>query len=114
MSWEWVLNDVFLELSFRNGMKTADGVTPVLEATALYKPSDEGQLDGTWYDTRGVVQPLKGQTNNATLTVHWGTPETEEGRTVYQVTNDGTVVVEDSVMKDGAWVTFGEATYRRP
>ena len=113
MTWESVLGDRFLQLSFRNGMKTADGVQPVLEATALYKILDGGRLEGTWYDTRGVVQPLQGSLEDSMLTVLWGTAETEQGKTSYRVLANGSVAVEDFVLREGNWTRFGEALYSR-
>ena len=52
--------------------------------------------------------------NGDALVSKWGTPDTEEGETTYQLREDGTMEVIDRVKgKDGTWRDFGRATYRR-
>jgi hypothetical protein len=50
---------------------------------------------------------------DSTLTVEWGTPETELGRTVYRLVGVDRVEVEDFVRKGDAWRSFGRASYNR-
>ena len=113
MEWSWVLDGQFLHLAFENRVKGAEGNDRVLLAWALYTASDSDSLGGTWFDSRGVTLPLNAAIEDRTLTTEWGTPETEQGQTVYQLQDDGTVTVEDSVLKDGEWKGFGRSTYTR-
>lgn len=55
--------------------------------------------------------PLKGTVANNQLVVDWGTPDTEEGKSIYTINSDGTISVEDYVQKEGESVKFGTATY---
>jgi hypothetical protein len=113
MEWEWVLNDRFVRLTFQNRREGSDGVERVMDAQAFYKPAKTGHHEGTWFDSRGVVQPLQGENVDSVLTVLWGTAETEQGRTVYRVQGEDQLEVEDAVLKEGQWHPFGRAVYRR-
>ena len=113
MKWEWVLGQQFVHLTFENGMQGPDGTDRVLQAVAFYKPIGEGRLEGTWFDSRGTVQPLQVSTELTALTTLWGTPATEQGRTVYRLLDNGKIEVEDFVLKGDQWHKFGHATYRR-
>ncbi|NNE09659.1 MAG: hypothetical protein HKN20_13950 [Gemmatimonadetes bacterium] len=113
MQWERVLGQRFVRLTFENRMRIPDAEDRVMTAQAYYKPKEGGLYDGTWFDSRGVVQPLQGTAAGSELTVIWGTPTTEQGRTAYRVTGAGTVEVEDFVLRNDVWQRFGHATYRR-
>ena len=113
MKWEWVLGQQFVRLTFENRMQGPDGVERTLQAQAFYRPVGEGRLEGTWFDSRGMVLPLVGSTEPTTLTTLWGTPATEQGRTVYRLLDEGLIEVEDFVLKGDQWHKFGQAIYRR-
>jgi hypothetical protein len=113
MKWEWVLEQKFVRLTFQNEISNPDDASRILKAQAFYKQLEAGELEGTWFDSRGMVLPLRARAEQATLTTHWGTEATEQGRTVYRLRNENQVEVEDSVLKDGQWHLFGQATYRR-
>ena len=113
MKWESVLGQQFVRLTFQNRMESEDGAARVLEAQALYKPTGPSAFEGTWFDSRGVVQPLRGSVEAEALTVLWGTPETEEGRTIYRLLDENRIEVEDFVLRDGEWSQFGSASYGR-
>ena len=113
MKWEWVLGQRFVRLTFENRMQGPDGVERVLQAQAFYRPVGEGRLEGTWFDSRGMVLPLVGSSEQTTLTTLWGTPATEEGRTVYRLLDEGLIEVKDFVLKGDQWQKFGQALYRR-
>lgn len=107
MSWDWVLGEKFLRLSLKNEMKGPDGQVRLFEGHAYYQPS-EAKCEGTWFDSRGVSFPIKCSVEGQTLTAIWGTPETEQGKSVYALQAGGKLEVVDSVMqKDGTWREFG-------
>ncbi len=113
MEWEWVLDQQFVRLTFENRIQDADGTERILKAQAFYRLIEAGRFDGTWFDSRGIVLPLEGNAEQATLTTLWGTPETEQGRTVYHLLDESRLAVEDSVLQGDQWHTFGHAIYRR-
>ena len=104
MQWEWVFDGKFARLTFQNKF---------LKAEAFYKATGSDQYEGTWFDSRGKVLPLKAKVENATLVTHWGSDETERGRTVYRPIGGDKIEVEDFVFKDNAWQPFGRADYSR-
>jgi hypothetical protein len=113
MQWEWVLEQQFVRLTFQNKMQSGDGTVRILKAQAFYKPIGAGQFEGTWFDSRGMVLPLQGSAADTTLTTLWGTPEIEQGRTVYRLLGEGQLEVEDFVLRGDQWQQFGHALYRR-
>ncbi len=84
-----------------------------LSAIGIYQPKSALKYEGTWFDSRGMVLPLDASANDSSLITLWGSPETEQGRTVYKVVSQDRIDVEDYVLKEGEWNQFGEAVYRR-
>lgn len=104
MQWEWVLEGKFARLTFQNKF---------LRAEAFYQATGSSQYEGTWFDSRGKVLQLKAKVENATLVTHWGSDETERGRTVYRPIAGDKIEVEDFIFKDNDWQPFGRADYSR-
>ena len=73
----------------------------------------DGQVSGTWFDSRGVSFPLKGSFTDTELLIEWGSPDIETGRTVYTLSVSGDLVVTDYVNSNGREIRFGEAIYSR-
>ena len=71
---------------------------------------NSGQIDGYWEDSQGSVHPLAGTVENGQLTVTWGTPDTEQGRSRYDF-RDGTLQVQDEVLDDDGWRVFMTVDY---
>lgn len=111
MSWQSVLSDSFLQLDFRNEYGLPDGSRHVLTAHALYGVSDPSSVSGVWFDSRGMVLPLIGSWVGDTLTISWGSDETERGETRYQLIDASTIEVTDRVLRDGTLVPFALARY---
>lgn len=113
MQWEWVLERQFIRLVFQNKIEREGRIAHKLDAQAYYKPIGAAQLEGTWFDSRGMVLPLQGSIEHHTLTMIWGTPETEQGRTVYRLLDRNRIEVEDFVWRNDQWDQFGHALYKR-
>ena len=113
MNWERVLDNKFVRLTFRNSFKDSGGGERSLNAQAFYKATSEGRFRGTWFDSRGMILPLKSTFEDSVLTTLWGAPESEEGRTVYRLHADDRIEVDDYINKDGKWQRFGHAVYHR-
>jgi hypothetical protein len=108
MKWEWVLGGKFLRLSLRNEMKSASGSIQIFEGHAYYEPAGQGKYEARWFDSRGLSFPIKGAVEADALTAQWGTPEQEQGKSVYKFLEAGKLEVVDSVkQKDGSWKEFG-------
>ena len=114
IKWEWVLDNKFLRLSLRSEMSAANGATRIFEGQAYYRPDGADKYTAHWFDSRGVTFPIKAQLEGNTLVASWGTPETEEGKSTYQLLDDTTLEVVDSVkQKDGTFREFGRAKLKR-
>lgn len=114
MSWKKTVEDKFMELSFENMYITADGTKQKLSAKAIYWFTDEVNLKGNWYDSRGIVFPLKAEFKNKTLTAFWGDSDSvERGKTVYQLTDNKGIIVTDFVWQNEKMVPFGKVTYQK-
>ena len=111
MNWKRVLDEKFIKLEFRNERTLENGNKIVFNARAFYKI--EGLIvTGTWFDSRGVSFPLKGQIDENELIINWGSPETEVGKTVYTL-DETEIRVKDYILNDGKEFQFGNATYTK-
>ncbi len=110
MKWENELNDKFIKLSFENRFNDKSGVERVMKANAYYNLKENR---GYWFDTRGMMLPLKLEVKEDSMTVFWGNETTETGKTIYSIIDNEHVHVQDFVFRDGSYVPFGEATYER-
>jgi hypothetical protein len=111
LTFEYALNDKFFHLEFRNEY-SADSRTYAMDAKAYYAISQDS-LRGYWFDSRGVQQPVRAGMSPSTLTSLWGTPQTERGKTIYELTDANELKVTDFVQRDGIYAVFGEAVYKR-
>lgn len=112
MRWERELGGQFLKLTFQNRRTPKDKSPIIFNATAMYSTGEE-EWTGTWFDVRGISFPLKGQVDGGTLTVDWGSPDTEQGRTVYALQDDESMVVTDYILQQGSYTKFGTANYTK-
>ncbi len=111
MRWEKVLDGKFIKLTFRNSRTTEKDVIE-LKANGYYQVVNDTLVNGTWFDSRGMVLPLKGTLSSDKLTIQWGDENTERGQTVYIMKPSG-IYVEDYVMIEGKPVKFGTASYKK-
>jgi hypothetical protein len=112
MKWEKALGGKFIRLVFQNNF-TQNGKKNTMDAEAMYKPVSDSSFEGSWFDSRGVVLPLKAVFSGSTLTAQWGSPETETGKTVYLVKSNNEIEVTDFVQRNGQWQQFGKAVYTK-
>ena len=81
----------FMELSWSTGG---------FEGRAFYRPagwpaSEGGGWRATWFDSRGISFPILAVATPRLLTAHWGSEDTERGRTTYRLLPDGRLEVID-------------------
>lgn len=110
MTWENSLNSKFIKLTFKNSFEAKPSVERVMDAHAYYQLD---QNSGYWFDSRGMMLPLKLEVDQNTLTVLWGDTSSERGKTIYAIDDSDRLSVQDFVLKDDTYVLFGEANYLR-
>lgn len=114
IKWEWVLENKFLRLSLRNEMNAADGQKQIFEGQAYYRSAGGDKYEAHWFDSRGITFPIKAQLEGDSLVAWWGSPETEKGKSIYRLVDDGTLEVVDSVeQEDGTMREFGRVILKR-
>lgn len=113
MKWSWELDVKFLKLEFQNKRTSDSGEELILKSHAYYQPQNDTLFEGTWFDSRGVTFPVRGILEDSIFTVDWGSPETEQGKTVYTLTANGSVQVTDYFLREENYVKFGEAAYKK-
>ena len=111
MAWSKVLNDQYFTLKFQN-MRVVEGKEVIFNAHAYYKIVNEKQVEGVWFDSRGIYFPLVGSYNEAELIIDWGSVKTEQGRTIYTLRDSKNIDVTDFVLKSGKYLQFGDASYK--
>jgi hypothetical protein len=100
-------------LVFENRMRGKDSKELVFSAEALYRCDAKGACYGHWYDSRGMVLPLRATAEADRLVVEWGDAATERGRTTYAIDGETLRITDEVLGKDGAWKTFGGTSAKR-
>jgi hypothetical protein len=116
LKWEPVLENKFLRLTLRNEIGAATARKQIFEGHAYYQRdrASETNYEARWFDSRGFSFPIKAHVEGESMVALWGTPETEQGKSVYRIIEQGKMEVVDSVkQKDGAWKEFGRFTVVR-
>ncbi len=111
LRFERALGNRFLRIQHQNRVETPRGEM-LFEGLSIYRARDGG-FAATWYDSFGHVYPVEATLDGDALRAEWGTPETEQGTTVYRLTAPGTLEVTDSVKRQGAFQEFGKATLQK-
>jgi hypothetical protein len=113
IKWEWVLGKKFLRLTIKNEMNR-NGQPQLFEGQAYYQAIAADKFEAQWFDSRGVTFPIKAQLEGDSLIAMWGSPDKEEGKSIYRLVDDSTLEVVDSVkQKDGTYKEFGRVTLKR-
>ena len=103
-----------MTLSLRHEVSAPNSSKQIFEDHAYYQPQGMDKYAAHWFDSRGVPFPIKAYVEGNTLTSLWGSPDKEEGKSTYQLIDDGTLRVVDSVkQKDGTFSEFSSATLKR-
>ncbi len=113
MRWEAVLDGQFHRLSMENKMTGQDGKAWHFKAEAYYRVRKDGTIAGTWFDSRGISLPLAGRVEGDAMTIDWGTPEIERGRTTYRLAADALEVTDEVYTQGGALTVFGRTRLPR-
>jgi hypothetical protein len=84
-----------------------DGQSWHFKAHGYYHLRTDDTIDGTWFATRGLALPLTGRIDGDAMTIDWGIPDVERGRSTYRLSADALEVVDQAYTKDGALTVFG-------
>src|SRR5688572_12263783 len=96
LKWDWVLGNKFLRLSLRNEMRNANGQTQVFEGHAYYRPvgsANGAKYEARWFDSRGTSFQIQAHSEGESLIAFWGSPDQEEGKSVYRLVEPGKLEV---------------------
>ncbi|MEQ9309660.1 MAG: hypothetical protein RLN90_09410 [Balneolaceae bacterium] len=110
MNWNLVLGNQFIKLTFSNAIINS---TFKMDAHAYFQLVEDKSIKGYWFDSRGISFPLLGTIEGEALTTEWGSPDIEQGRTVYTLIEHDFISVKDFVLKNNEYSLFAEATYQR-
>ena len=114
MAWQPVLDGGFLRLTFDNCMTAADGKEWQFQAHGYYRVREDGTITGLWFDSRGVSFPLSGAVDDGgTMTILWGTDDTERGRSSYRLSAETLEVTDEVLSREGGWRVFGRTRLTR-
>lgn len=113
MLWAPALDGGFMRLEFDNRMRRDNNSEFHFQAHAYYRAAPDGTVTGQWFDSRGVIFPLRGEHGPSRLSIEWGAPDTERGRSEYRVDGDRLEVVDEVLLPDGAWRVFGRSVLQR-
>lgn len=103
----------FFQLDYQINRTTAEGLQPIFAGRAYYRESSNQQLKAFWIDTNGNLHPVSAIVEDSALVAHWGTAETEQGRTRYQLNGQGILEVTDWVKSSGGWRQFNHTVFAR-
>lgn len=117
ISWQPAFNGKFIRLDYAINSNDSGTPTPVFSGTAYYKHKGDNQFTAFWADSQGSLHPVEAKLTDTPLGTaiisHWGSVDTEQGRTRYTLTQDGNLHVTDWVRAEGTWRAFNENTYTR-
>lgn len=83
-------------------------------AQGLYRVDGKGHVTGRWFDNHGQNRPVAGQIGADIWAVHWGSADSEIGRSTYDLEADDRLIIRDSVLQpDGSWRVFATLRYHR-
>ncbi|MEM6901361.1 MAG: hypothetical protein AAF583_16530 [Pseudomonadota bacterium] len=110
ISWSEGVHDAHLTISY--SIANRDTAETIFRGNGVYRLRND-DLDGYWSDSGGAIHPLRASWADAALTTHWGRAGGDQGRTVYQLTDDGRLNVVDWSLQDEGWTEFMSVTYER-
>ena len=111
LEWTPVLDGRFARLTWLSHIGVAPKVQR-FEGHAYYQRAAVGRA--MWFDSSGMVRPIRAAIDDGALVATWGTPETELGETTYRRVGSDRLEVTDRVLgKNGEWREFGRSTLRR-
>ena len=112
---ERVLDGRFTRLTWVSHIGPAPK-TQRFEGHAYYRGTGfDGGSEGTWFDSGGMVRPLRAtRVGGDAVVTSWGTSDTEQGETTYRRTAADALEIVDRVRgRNGEWREFGRSALTR-
>lgn len=113
MVWAPTLGGKFYRIDYRIEMHTPSGEISVFEGIGFYPAGQGKTLRAFWADNTGDLHPVSAERDGKVLTVIWGRPETELGRTRYELKSPDQMKVTDWVLTPDGWHQFNQKNLTR-
>ena len=120
MVWsDTALGGKFFRLEYRIDRPASSGPKTIFSGLAYYQKSTSGKssaptIKAFWADTNGNLHPVSATIDGHALVAEWGTPDTEQGRTRYQLKEQNVMEVTDWVKTTSGWQQFNQTIFSRP
>ncbi len=114
MTWEPALNGQHVRLSYTIKFVNPAGPGGSFEGVAYYDHKGDGTFEAFWADNSGDLHLITATWDDKTLMSDWGREGGKQGRTRYQLADDGTITVTDWIKnRSGEWQQFNENVFER-
>lgn len=114
LAWTPALDGKFYAVKYAIDRKSAGETTPLFSGRAFYRDDGDGAFSAFWADSNGDLLPIRAVTSENAIIAHWGTPaQKKEGRTRYELTAAGTLIITDHVRRGDDWVRFNRSEFKR-
>lgn len=110
MVWAPAFEGKFTRLEYRIEMQRGEE-TPVFEGVAYYRTADGPEWRAFWADNSGDLHPIRAERDGEALIAHWGREGGKQGRTRYELTPAGEIVVTDWIRTAEGWRQFNQNTF---
>lgn len=108
-----VFEGKFVHLEYAIKIIEGDTLLPAFSGAAYYKHVSGDQYQASWADSEGSIHPITATLNGQALTSLWGTENTRQGRTRYEILGDGTMRITDWAGVGNDWRQFNQNVFSR-
>lgn len=112
MIWAPAFDGKFTRLEYRIEMQRGEK-TPVFEGVAYYQAADGPEWRAFWADNSGDLHPIRAERDGDALVAHWGVSGGKEGRTRYELTAAGEIIVTDWIKTAEGWRQFNRNMFTK-
>jgi len=114
MVWnDTVLSGKFFRLEYRINRPASGGPQTIFSGLAYYQKSTNKQFQAFWADTNGNLHPVSATIKGQALISEWGTADSEQGRTRYQLKGHNVLEVTDWVKTQDGMRQFNHTVFSR-
>lgn len=113
MVWAPTLGGKFYRIDYRIEMQGPSEEISVFEGIGFYPAGKGKTFKAFWADNTGDLHPISAEHEGNVLTVIWGRPETELGRTRYELISPDQMKVTDWILTPDGWQQFNQKNLTR-
>jgi len=113
LHWQEVLAGKFVRLDYTISATQNAAQNPMFSGVAYYRETPNGELEAFWADSGGDLLPIEASRVDRLLIANWGVAGGKQGKTHYQLNDDGGLLVTDWIKKDDQWQQFNKGKYAR-